>query len=147
MEFYNDFRVNLKTTMVHKFNFRIYYEDTDSGGVVYYANYLKFAERARTELLREKGIHQSVLALEAGILFVVRSANLELFSPARLDEMIEVSSQISKISGASINIIQHINTADRAVAQIMVKVACINKNFKPVRLPDDIKIRLYQSVV
>lgn len=128
--------------MTHSCNFRIYYEDTDSGGVVYYANYLKFAERARTEMLREKGINQSNLAANSGILFVVKNAKLELFSPARLDDVVEVLSEVIVISGASINILQKITIDGRNIAEINVLVACINQNFKPVRLPADIKNKL-----
>ena len=74
--------------MTHNFNCRIYYEDTDAGGVVYYANYLKFAERARTELLRSYAINQEVLATKHDVLFVVRSAAIELLRPAKLDDLL-----------------------------------------------------------
>lgn len=125
--------------MPHTTTFRIYYEDTDSGGVVYYANYLKFAERARTELLRAKGINQSTIANDAGILFVVRRANLELFSPARLDDLLEINTHIKNISGASINMLQEISCNGNKIAELDVLVVCINQNFKPCRIPGNIK--------
>lgn len=131
--------------MPHTSTFRIYYEDTDSGGVVYYANYLKFAERARTETLRNRGINQSTLAQEHGILFVVRRANLDLFSPARLDDIIEVKTNITEISGASIRMLQNITCADKKIASVDVLVVCINQNFKPMRLPDNIRNLLKTS--
>ena len=125
--------------MPHTTSFRIYYEDTDSGGVVYYANYLKFAERARTELLRTKNIHQSTLANDSGILFVVKRANLELFAPARLDDMLEITTHIKELSGASINMIQAITRDGMKIAEVDVLVVCINQNFKPSRIPDSIR--------
>lgn len=123
----------------HTSNFRIYYEDTDSGGVVYYANYLKFAERARTEMLRERGIHQSILVQDAGILFVVRRANMELFSPARLDDMIEITTSVQEINGASIKMIQDLQCNGKKIAEIEVLVVCINEAFKPTKIPAEIK--------
>ncbi len=87
---------------------RIYYEDTDAGGVVYYANYLKYLERCRTELLRSIGHEQGDLLREAGIAFVVRSVNLEYLKPARLDDLLTVSLEVEKISRSQIFFRQHI---------------------------------------
>ena len=129
----------------HRINIRIYYEDTDSGGVVYYANYLKFAERARTELLRNLGINQSSLEQDSGILFVVKNANLELISPAKLDDVIEVKTNIRKLSGASINMLQEISIVGKNIATLDVTIVCINKQFKPTRIPKEIKEALSGS--
>lgn len=120
-------------------NFRVYYEDTDSGGVVYYANYLKFAERARTEMLREKGVNQSTLATDAGVFFVVRRASIELLSPARLDDMLEINTHIKKLFGASISMVQKIECDGKKIAEIDVLVVCVNKKFKTARIPDNIR--------
>ena len=87
---------------------RIYYEDTDVGGVVYYANYLKFLERCRTEWLREIGHDQSDLLRDPGIAFVVRSVNLEYLKPARLDELLTVSLEVERITRSQIFFRQHI---------------------------------------
>ena len=87
---------------------RIYYEDTDAGGVVYYANYLKYLERCRTEWLRSIGHEQGDLLREAGIAFVVRSVNLEYLKPARLDDLLTVSLEVEKISRSQIFFRQHI---------------------------------------
>ena len=87
---------------------RIYYEDTDAGGVVYYANYLKFLERCRTEWLREAGHDQADLVRDEGIAFVVRSVNLEYLKPARLDELLSVSLEVEKITRSQIFFRQHI---------------------------------------
>jgi acyl-CoA thioester hydrolase len=87
---------------------RIYYEDTDAGGVVYYANYLKFLERCRTEYLRSLGHEQANLLRDAGIAFVVRSVNLEYLKPARLDDLLTVSVEVEKTSRSQIFFCQHI---------------------------------------
>lgn len=91
---------------------RIYYEDTDAGGVVYYANYLKFLERCRTEWLREIGHDQSDLLRDPGIAFVVRSVSLEYLKPARLDEVLTVSLEVEKISRSQIFFRQNIRRAN-----------------------------------
>lgn len=121
----------------HKVTYRVYYEDTDAGGVVYYANYLKFAERARTEMLRDMGISQSVVAKEEGLLFVVRHAELDLQKPARLDHLLTVYSSVIKVGRASLQFLQRISDhetqMDYAIAK--VTVACINHDFKPTRIP------------
>ncbi len=123
----------------HSLNIRVYYEDTDSGGVVYYANYLKFAERARTEMLRDKGVQQTALLKDTGILFVVRSANIEIFAPARLDDMLLLKTHINKLNGASINMLQEIQCEGKKIAEIEVLVVCITQNFKPARIPAAVK--------
>ena len=87
---------------------RIYYEDTDAGGVVYYANYLKYLERCRTEWLREIGHDQADLLRDPGIAFVVRSVNLEYLKPARLDELLTVSLEVERVSRSQIFFRQHI---------------------------------------
>ena len=87
---------------------RIYYEDTDAGGVVYYANYLKFLERCRTEYLRSLGHEQANLLRDAGIAFVVRSVNLEYLKPARLDDLLTVSVEVEKTSRSQLFFCQHI---------------------------------------
>ena len=87
---------------------RIYYEDTDAGGVVYYANYLKFLERCRTEYLRSLGHEQANLLRDAGIAFVVRSVNLEYLKPARLDDLLTVSVEVEKTSRSQIFVCEHI---------------------------------------
>jgi len=126
----------------HTINFRVYYEDTDSGGVVYYANYLKFAERARTEMLREKNIRQSTLAQDSGILFVVRRASVELLAPARLDDMIEITTHIKELGGASIKMLQEIFCDGKKLAEVDVLVVCVNDKFKAARIPDSIRVVL-----
>jgi len=124
---------------MHKVVLRVYYEDTDAGGVVYYANYLKFAERARTEMLRTLGIKQSELIQTHGMFFVVRYATLDLLKPARLDDEITVGTVVTQCRGASIVMEQKIYNSDIVLAQITVKIGCVNTDFVPMRLPEEIK--------
>lgn len=128
---------------------RIYYEDTDAGGVVYYANYLKFAERARTEMLRELGVEQRALLEAHGIAFVVRKAEMDLKAPAYLDDELIIHTHIEEIRPASLRMMQRISRHPTAmqgkadsVAHICVKIACValdeNNAFKPTPLPKDL---------
>ncbi len=115
---------------------RVYYEDTDSGGVVYYANYLKFFERARTEWLRSFGLNQDKLAQEEDLIFVVRRATLEFVRPARLDDMLEVTVEPLKIARVYIDLAQEARCATQDLARAELRVACLNRqNFKPVAIP------------
>ena len=118
-------------TLKHSFHARVYYEDTDAGGVVYYANYLKFAERARTELLREAGIAQS----DQDILFVVRNATLDLKQPARLDDMLTIHTTLLTLKGASFMLLQQIMRDETILATLEVTIACITPSFTPARIP------------
>ncbi len=92
----------------HVFPVRVYYEDTDTAGIVYYANYLKFAERARTEMLRAAGIEQRVLAEETGVAFAVRSCSADYLAPARLDDLLEIRTRVAGLQGATIEMEQSV---------------------------------------
>ena len=119
-----------------QFNYRIYYEDTDAGGVVYYANYLKFFERARTDFLRKIGISQAILAQIENIIFVVKRCTIEYHHPARLDDEINVSVKIKEIHKVSLTMTQEITKSAQLIAQLEVQIVCLNQqNFKPTRLP------------
>lgn len=123
----------------HKVSYRVYYEDTDAGGVVYYANYLKFAERARTELLRSHKINQSKLAEDEKILFVVKRAEIDLKKPARLDDIIDIYTEVNDLTGASVTMRQLIKNNDTILAEAIITIVCVNDNMKPTRIPDYIK--------
>lgn len=121
---------------------RVYYEDTDSGGVVYYANYLKFMERARTEMLRAQGFEQDRLLKEQNLLFVVRHVELDLLSPAHFNEQLVVSTSIATTRNASISFLQSIvrDGEEQVLCTANVTVACVTaSDWKPVRLPVEIK--------
>ena len=116
---------------------RIYYEDTDSGGVVYYANYLKYYERARTEYLRSYNFNQSILKKEKNLVFAVSEINVNYIKPLFLDDVIKVTCSIEKISKTSINFVQKItNQDDIGISSAFCKIVCLNENFKPTKIPD-----------
>lgn len=125
--------------MPHSFSVRVYYEDTDAAGVVYYANYLKFAERARTEALRELGINQSALLTDENIGFVVREIHAEYFKPARLDDYLTIHSKIHDIKRASVALAQDIFKGPERLFSLVVTLAVVGANFAPVRLPDTLR--------
>ncbi|OAN18430.1 acyl-CoA thioesterase [Photobacterium jeanii] len=118
----------------------IYYEDTDAGGVVYHSNYLKYFERARTELLRENGVSQQAL-LEADVGFVVRHLEIDYIKGAKLDDMLVVRTHISDLRRASIEFCQDlVNNEGQILCKAVVKVACINsRTMKPIAIPENIK--------
>lgn len=124
----------------------VYYEDTDAGGVVYHSNYLKFFERARTEMLRAKGISQHVL-LEQNIGFVVRHMDIDFNQGARLDEHLTVLTRVSEIKRASLQFCQElVNDEGKTLCKTIVKVACIdNKKMKPIVIPSFINSELTNS--
>lgn len=105
---------------------RVYYEDTDAGGVVYYANYLRFLERARTEWLRALGCEQGSLARDEGIAFAVRALTVEFLRPARLDDLIDVVSTIAELGRAQVVFRQVIRRGDETLLEATVRVACLD---------------------
>jgi len=115
--------------MNSRFPVRVYYEDTDAAGVVYYANYLKFMERARTEWLRELGYEQTQLAQEQGLAFVARSIAVEYLKPARLDDLLEVVSRIDSASRAQIVFNQQVERAGELLVTSRIQIVCVD----PVR--------------
>lgn len=126
-------------TSAHQFPIRIYYEDTDAGGIVYYANYLRFFERARTEWLRDLGIEQDQL-LAQNIAFVVRKVEMENKAPARFNQLVTVHSTLSKVQKASIVFQQVlVDDTNKILVTAAVKVACVDiANMKPQAIPADI---------
>ncbi len=127
----------------NNFTYRIYYEDTDAGGVVYYANYLKFFERARTDFLRTLGISQSELSQKENLVFVVRKCEVEYVFPARLDDEIEVSVEIKKISAASISMEQKMTKFGKILSTLNIDLVCVAAdNFKPKKIPSSISSSL-----
>lgn len=124
---------------------RVYYEDTDAGGVVYYANYLKYVERARTEYLRELGFEQINLLENYGMVFIVKSVEANYLSPAFLDDPIEVETVIEKVNHASLIFTQKIVNIDKSTVlfnAIVKVVSVLNNNLKPCALPQEILEKL-----
>lgn len=125
--------------MVHKIKFRVYYEDTDAGGVVYHASYLRFAERARTEWLRDLGFNQSDL----DVVFVVRNIEIEYLSPGRLDDVLEVETSLQNIGRASITLSQDFYKEGKKTTLMKVVLVTVSRNdIKPVSVPEEIKAKL-----
>lgn len=121
---------------IHTFPIRVYYEDTDTAGVVYYANYLKFAERARTEVLRMSGINQSNLMDEHKIGFVVRRCVVDFFKPARLDDLLTIETKLHDISKVTMNMHQNIKCGEEILVELEVKLAVVGENMKLTKLPE-----------
>ena len=117
------------------YHLRIYYEDTDAQGVVYYANYLKFFERARTEYLREVGYEQMKL-MQEGIIFIVRSLELKLMKPAKLDDTVKVRTELSKLGKVIFDFKQTAYVNDSLISEANIKSGCLDsKNFTPSAIP------------
>jgi len=119
----------------HRWPIRIYYEDTDAAGIVYYANYLKFAERARSEMLRVAGINQSEMVARYGLAFAVRNCAIDFRAPARLDDLIEVRSRFTELAGATVSVVQAIWRDAEELVRLDVRVACLRENGRPTRVP------------
>lgn len=124
---------------LHALPIRVYLEDTDAGGIVYYANYLKFAERGRTELLRHLGVSHSDMIKDQGLMFVVRSCVLNCLAPARLDDVLEVRTYFKKLSYAKLEVSQAIVREDKLIATLEVVLACINSLGKPIKMDDHLR--------
>jgi acyl-CoA thioester hydrolase len=136
---------------------RVYYEDTDTGGVVYYANYLKFFERARTEWLRALGVSQQTLAIEKNIMFVVSTTQVQYLRPARLDDLLSIESRIEKMGHVSLEFLQIAQKVDETpsnsgqksplndnfsepLAIGRIKVGCVDRNsLRPTALPETLR--------
>jgi len=129
-----------KMTKLFSWPVRVYYEDTDAGGVVYYANYLKFFERARTEWLRSLGLNQDKLTREEGLIFVVRRALLDFVRPARLDDMLEVTVEPLKLAHVYVDLAQEASCGAQVLARAQIRVACLTqRSFKPAPLPQSLR--------
>lgn len=119
----------------HILPLRIYYEDTDAQGIVYYANWLRFLERGRTELLRMIGLEHSVLRAESGINWVVRRCTIDYLKPARLDETIDIVTACGEMRGASLDMIQEARRGEEVLVRAELLVACMGESGRPARLP------------
>lgn len=125
---------------------RVYWEDTDAGGVVYYANYLKFLERARSEWLRAAGFEQDQLRDAAGVVFVVRRVEVDYLSPARFNDALDVSVMLKELGRASLSLTQSISRDDTRLVAAQVTLACVDAmRFKPVKIPAPILQALAQA--
>lgn len=125
---------------------RVYYEDTDAGGIVYHSIYLNYAERARTEFVRALEIHQQAILSERGLAFAVRRCNAEFCRPARLDDRLLVRTRLSELRGASLTFEQTILRGDEILVEYTVQIACITTQGKAVRFPSDLRESLLKGL-
>ncbi len=125
-----------------KFNIKVYYEDTDAGGVVYYANYLKFLERARSEAIHSLGFSNKGLLENHGILLIVKSCNIEYKKPAQLEDLLEISSEATSFTKTSILMKQLILKNKDIISEADVHLVAVDKKGKPTKIPDQLKRKL-----
>lgn len=123
----------------HVFPLRVYYEDTDAGGIVYYANYLRFAERARTEYLRSVGADHKSLMEQDDVYFTVRQCSVDYLKPAFLDDALEVHSCFFDVRGASLQAEQVVRREEHELARLNIRLACIGGNGRPIRMPKKLR--------
>ncbi len=130
----------------HHFPVRIYYEDTDAAGIVYYANYLRFAERARTEWLRELGHPHQAMIDGPGLAFAVRRCVVDYLKPAKLDDLLSIVSLVVDVKAASLDLVQDVRRQDFVLARIEIKLACLDNRLKPARIPTALRNRLTEAM-
>ena len=129
-------------TKEFKHEIKIYYEDTDVGGVVYYSNYLNFLERARTEMIETVGLSNKKLLEENKTLIIVKSCNIEYESPAKLEDKITIYSSIESFSKASFVVIQNIMKDDTLIVKAKLKLVTVNQEGKPIKIPSILEKKL-----
>ena len=128
----------------HTFPLRVYYEDTDAAGIVYYANYLKFAERARTEMLRLLGFDHAELRRASGRMFAVRHCSADYLAPAQLDDELVVETRLLTLGAASLELDQRIQRGARELVRLTVRLAYLGPGLRPTRLPAEMRAALAQ---
>ena len=125
-----------------KHSIKIYYEDTDAGGVVYYSNYLKFLERARTAMIETVGLTNKKLLEEHKTLIIVKSCNIEYISPVKLEDKIQIYSTIETLNKASFVVIQNIKKDNNLVVKAKLKLVTVNQEGKPIKIPSVLEKKL-----
>ena len=126
-----------------EYSLRVYYEDTDAGGIVYYANYLKFMERARTEWLRALGFEQDQLREEQGVIFVVRSVNIQYFKPAIFNNQLKVTVSLASMKKIQLTCHQQVFNGAILNTEATVSLVCVDANsFRPKRIPEEMVLKL-----
>lgn len=131
----------------HHFPLRVYYADTDAGGIVYHATYLNFAERARTEMMRLFGLDHLRLKQEEGLLFAVRSCEMDFLRPAKLDDSLTVHSTLSHLGGASMHIQQTIRRGEEELVRLVIRLVCMSfEGGKAARIPAILRDVLQQFI-
>lgn len=129
--------------MKHSMSIRVYYEDTDLAGIVYYANYLKFIERARTEWVRSLGVDQTALKRDEGVVFAVRRVEADYLHPARFDDELVVETATVQVTGARIVLQQDVRRREELLFSAQVTLVALNEAGQPVRLPPVLRLMLH----
>lgn len=133
--------------MKHSVDYRVYYEDTDAGGVMYHASFIRFCERGRTELLRAAGLSCATLSEEQGIIFVIRHLEADYHKPARLEDLLTVKSSIKAMKNSSFIMEQSIFCQDSMLFSATVTVVCVDSHdVRPVRLPENVRAKFMDYV-
>jgi acyl-CoA thioester hydrolase len=127
---------------MHSFGIRVYYEDTDLAGIVYYANYLKFIERARTEFVRGLGIDQVALKRDQGIVFAVRRVEADYISAAKFDDVLTVDTSVIRLTGARIELAQDVRRGAETLFTSKITLVALQDSGGPARIPADIRLIL-----
>ena len=122
--------------MSHSIPIRIYYEDTDAGGVVYHASYIRFAERGRTEFLRHVGFENTQIYKDFGVLFVVRHLDADYLSPAFLDDYLTLTTEITSMKNTSFIMSHRLENDEKSIFEMKVVIACIGEDKRPVKIPE-----------
>jgi acyl-CoA thioester hydrolase len=130
---------------VHRFDLRVYYEDTDLAGIVYYANYLKFIERARSEWVRGLGVDQAALKAREGVVFAVRRVEADYLQPAVFDDILQVQTRLIETTAARLVLEQSIYRGALCLFAAKVVLVCLAATGRPVRLPSDLREKLNES--
>lgn len=125
--------------MIHSHEYRVYYEDTDAGGIMYHAQYISWCERGRAEYLRDVHLNSSEIVEQDGVMFVVRHLNADYFKPARLDELLRVETSVKEMKNSSFIMNQSIFCQDSMLFSMTVTIVCVDKSGRPVRIPERIR--------
>ena len=127
---------------MHRHPVRVYYEDTDLAGIVYYANYLRFIERGRSEWVRARGLDQTALKSGQGIVFAVRRLEADYLKPAQFDDELQITTQLVSLGGARIDLRQEVWRGEVLLFAAMVTLVCLHDNGQPARIPPEVRAAL-----
>lgn len=129
--------------MQHEFPIRVYYEDTDMAGIVYYANYLKFIERARSDWVRQRGVDQNAMKNEDGVVFAVRKVEADYLMPAKFDDELVVETRAIQVTGARLVMEQIVKRHNDLLFQAIVTIVCVGETGQAARLPANLRLMLH----
>ena len=129
---------------IHKHEYRVYYEDTDAGGIMYHGRYINWCERARAEYLRDIGLQSSTIFEDTGVLFVVRHLEANYLKPAKLDQLLRVETSLKEMKNSSFILNQSIFCQDSVLFSMTVTIVCIDGNARPVRIPDMVRTKIQE---